>query len=416
MCAALGCGSEQVALRVSIASDFAPGTEATSVVVELSDGQRIERSITSSDDLLDPPLGVGTFVVERGAYTVDAQLFAITEVLGEESLVIQVRDDFPLTINFPRAGCIGVGCPNCQTDADCGVVPSADGGRTDAEPTDGSADGERPDSEPLDAATDGDLDSEAPQDTSPPTDTNISEDADEPVDAPAADSTSNDAATAPAITVEETASRLTATAEGRFRLVFDAAHAWQVTDWFDLQTNPSLDLGGLNSGVARFDVLQSPLQIETAGWIYQGDASSSELLSWSQPTAESLRVDTQWTWIDRGTTLTMTATHLVESTGVWTVRVELSTDRETVIDAHDFGFTNVNRLSEWTLSEASNSFTWRRDGAGMQPAIQVTTFVIATVGNAASENAFYISGVDQTINPTRSFMVQWQNRIWPPIP
>ena len=385
LASATGC-ADQVTLRVELISDFIPGVEASSAIVELSDGQRRERSIGTADSLSDQPFRLATFEVPPGNYTVDVQLLSPRDLLGEASTVTELQRDLTISVMILRGDCSGAGCnPTCRPDdADCGVDPMGDGGVRDTGWGDAGIEDAARDVGPVEDAslTDGDVnDSSVDSGNDSSMDSGNDSSMDSGVDAEqeagptvdtGADTAPPDSGSEPEIVVEETASQLTLTATGRFRLVFSALHDWQPNDWFDLMTDPTLDLGGLNSGAARLDVLQTPLNVQTVEWYTQDEATNAELLGWRQLSAGTVEVETRWLWNDRGRMLTMTATHTIASSGRWQVNVMLTTDRDTLIEAHEFGYTTMNRLSSWSLIETTNSFTWRRDGIGLQPSIRIT--------------------------------------------
>lgn len=205
---------------------------------------------------------------------------------------------------------------------------------------------------------------------------------------------------------------------GRFRLVFDEAHKWQASAWYDLSHNATENLARSDGPTLNYNVIQSPVELAYDQWYNLDNATSPSMTIIEQDTSH-IMLQTSWKWHPAdGSTFVVTSTHTIRTTGAWEIKTFLTnqTDAPRTFNALEYAFTNVRPDRVWQefLAPTSDRFSQlRSDGTTPRP-----IFVVERGGTRGTLDSDgignrYWSVQSVMLEPNATWSVFWTNYLWP---
>ncbi|NOK60476.1 MAG: hypothetical protein GFH27_549297n75 [Chloroflexi bacterium AL-W] len=220
------------------------------------------------------------------------------------------------------------------------------------------------------------------------------------------------------VTGSPEAGSVTVQVADHFKLVFDADHTWQASEWYDLQSDPTLNLARSDGPTLNYNVIQSPLEVGYDQW-YNLENAVDAALTIQSADETAVVLETSWRWeANDGSIFAATATHTIAATGLWHVTTSLtnlSTAQGTrVFTDIQYAFTNGDPHLSWdeTLSADAQYFNLARsDGPEPRPSLTVqTSGVPDDFGSDGPVNRYWKVG-QTTLEFGESWEANWTNRL-----
>jgi RHS repeat-associated protein len=208
----------------------------------------------------------------------------------------------------------------------------------------------------------------------------------------------------------------------RFRLVFDAAHAWQPGIWNDLTSDPAINLSRNDLSTLNYNVIQSPLELYDGSWNTLSTVLTPTIEVITQTTS-LIELHTQWFWQTANNNLFSVRTeHVIHANGLWDVATAVTNVGSSSVTFGNgthglrYAFTNPCPIYSWTeeLAVNNNSFSHTRDdGAEPYPRILVTRDEpLGSFGTDGDLNRYWELSNAITLAPNASWSTSWTNQIW----
>ena len=143
-----------------------------------------------------------------------------------------------------------------------------------------------------------------------------------------------------------------------FKLVFDADHKWQVSELYDLRTDPTTNLAQSDDPSLTHNVLQSPLGVEYDQW-YNLEHATDAALAIQSVDETSVVLETSWRWeANDGSRFEVSTTHTINVLNVWRVTTTLTNVSTTpgtrTFNQVAYAFTNGNPALDWLMIGSTN--------------------------------------------------------------
>jgi RHS repeat-associated protein len=224
------------------------------------------------------------------------------------------------------------------------------------------------------------------------------------------------------ITGSPTTGSIEITSLERFRLVFDAAHAWQPGIWNDLTSDPAINLSRNDLSTLNYTVIQSPLELYDGSWNTLSTVLTPTIEVITQTTS-LIELHTQWFWQTANNNLFSVRTeHVIHANGLWDVATAVTNVGSSPVTFGNgthglrYAFTNPCPIYSWTeaLAANNNSFSHTRDdGAEPYPRILVTRDEpLGSFGTDGDLNRYWELSNALTLAPNASWSTSWTNQIW----